>query len=82
MSNDSSWQYRKSKAKREFESMTMLRDILNAPTLKEKRDAVALRNPMFYLMFHEGVANKSVYPTAEEIEWTALHKEQIRRRGF
>ena len=58
MSNDSGWKYRKAKAKRDIDSLSMLRDILNAPNIKEKRRAVALRNPMFYLMFHEGMANK------------------------
>lgn len=58
--SESNWQYKKSKAKRDYESLTMLRDILNAQNIKAKRLEVTKRNPMFYLMFHDGMAQKEV----------------------
>ena len=73
------WRER-SRSKRDIASLAMLREILNAPTLKSKREVVAQYNPMHYVFGYELTRDSQVGESVEV--WDALHKEQIRRRGF
>ena len=75
----SSWRER-ARSRREVESLRMLREILNAPSLKLKREVVAQYNPMHYVFGYELARTSQVGESVEV--WDALHKEQIRRRGF
>ena len=70
----------RARSKRDIASLAMLREILNAPTLKSKREVVAQYNPMHYVFGYELTRDSQVGESVEV--WDALHKEQIRRRGF
>jgi len=71
-----SWEKRKGRSKREIESGKFLRDLLSSPTIQSKRAFVAQYNPLHYILTSSSQGSESV-----EV-WDALHKEQIRRRGF
>jgi hypothetical protein len=70
------WERKLRKTKRELESARFLKELLNAPTPKAKREIVAQYNPLHYVLTSGSQGGESV-----EV-WDALHKEQIRRRGF
>ena len=57
------WRER-SRSKRDIASLAMLREILNAPTLKSKREVVAQYNPMHYIFGYE-LLSSSPYEEGE-----------------